>query len=102
MMERKEMETEKRRIRDRGGLRERKGEPRETQRARETGTVALRLVKSDREGEGGTGRTVEIETQVGGQALGGAGAESGLRLPAQLCPLVMAGRRCCHHCHMRL
>lgn len=52
---------------------ERKGEPRETQRARETGTVALRLVKSDREGEGGTGRTVEIETQVGGQALGGAG-----------------------------
>ena len=47
MMERKEMETEKRRIRDRGGLRERKGEPRETQRARQTRTVALRLVKSD-------------------------------------------------------
>lgn len=64
--------------------------------------VTLRLVRSDREGEGGTGRAAEIETQVGRQALGGAEAESGLRLPAQLCPLVMGGRRCCHHCHMRL
>lgn len=64
--------------------------------------VALRLVRSDREGEVGTGRAAEIETQVGRQALGGAGAESWLRLPAQLYPLVTGGRRCCHHCHIRL